>query len=212
MARRRDRERRQNACRKQPSAHRRPRLAPLNCRNRIELGSSAKSGDYALPCPTAAMGALALQNLQIDGQRLWDSLMATARIGATPQGRHLPADLDRSRPSGARLVQGAMRGARLHRHGRRHGQHVRAPARQEPRAPADRHGLASRHPADRRQIRRRAWRPCRAGSAAHAARPRLRDQCADRDRQLDQRRRRALCAGDAGLGGLRRRVLARLRL
>ena len=128
------------------------------------------------------------------------------------EGRHLPADFDRSRSPGARLVQGAMRGARLRRHRRRHGQHVRAPARQEPGAAADRHGLASRHPADRRQIRRRAWRARRARSAAHAARDRLRDQCADRDRQLDQRGRRALCAGDAGLGRLCRRVLARLRL
>ena len=40
----------------------------------------------------------ALQNLQIDGQRLWDSLMDTARIGATPKGgicRLTLTDLDR---------------------------------------------------------------------------------------------------------------------
>ena len=39
-----------------------------------------------------------LQNLQIDAQRLWDSLMATARIGATPKGgicRLTLTDLDR---------------------------------------------------------------------------------------------------------------------
>jgi len=39
-----------------------------------------------------------LQNLQIDGQRLWDSLMHTARIGATPKGgicRLTLTDLDR---------------------------------------------------------------------------------------------------------------------
>jgi beta-ureidopropionase / N-carbamoyl-L-amino-acid hydrolase len=39
-----------------------------------------------------------LQNLQIDGQRLWDSLMETARIGATPKGgicRLTLTDLDR---------------------------------------------------------------------------------------------------------------------
>ena len=34
----------------------------------------------------------------------------------------------------------------------------------ECRAAPDRHGLAPRHPADRRQIRRRAWRPWRARS------------------------------------------------
>jgi N-carbamoyl-L-amino-acid hydrolase len=41
---------------------------------------------------------LGLQNLQIDGQRLWDSLMHTARIGATPKGgicRLTLTDLDR---------------------------------------------------------------------------------------------------------------------
>ena len=123
------------------------------------------------------------------------------------EGWHLPPHFDRSRSKGARLVQGAVRGARLQRDRRRHGQYVRAPAGQEPGASPDRHGLASRHPADRRQIRRRAWRARRAPSAAHAARGGLRDQRPDRDRQLDQRRRRALCAGDAGLRRFRRRVL-----
>ena len=40
----------------------------------------------------------ALQNLRIDAQRLWDCLMATARIGATPKGgicRLTLTDLDR---------------------------------------------------------------------------------------------------------------------
>src|SRR5690348_12453430 len=39
-----------------------------------------------------------LQNLQIDGRRLWDSLMETARIGATAKGgicRLTLTDLDR---------------------------------------------------------------------------------------------------------------------
>src|SRR5271157_4120693 len=39
-----------------------------------------------------------VQNLQIDGQRLWDSLMETAAIGATPKGgicRLTLTDLDR---------------------------------------------------------------------------------------------------------------------
>src|ERR1700693_6347711 len=34
----------------------------------------------------AGRGALAVQNLQIDARRLWDSLMLTAQIGATPKG------------------------------------------------------------------------------------------------------------------------------
>jgi N-carbamoyl-L-amino-acid hydrolase len=43
-------------------------------------------------------GVSALQNLQIDGQRLWDALMHTAQIGATPKGgicRLTLTDLDR---------------------------------------------------------------------------------------------------------------------
>ena len=48
------------------------------------------------------------------------------------EGRHLPADADRSRPAGARLVQGARRAARLPRHRRRHGRDVRAARGQRP--------------------------------------------------------------------------------
>ena len=70
-----------------------------------------------------------MQNLVIDAERLWGELMETAAIGGNAEGRHLPAHADRSRPAGARLVQGALRGARLHRHGRRHGRDVRAPRR-----------------------------------------------------------------------------------
>ena len=108
-------------------------------------------------------------NLTIDPQRLWDTLMETAQIRRDGQGRHQPADADRRRQAGARLVQGAVRGARLHGHGRRGRQHVRArgPAGNDD-AAADRHGLASRHPADRRQVRRRARRARRARSDAHA--------------------------------------------
>jgi N-carbamoyl-L-amino-acid hydrolase len=54
-----------------------------------------KSGEYG-PCPPPEF--LDVQNLQIDGQRLWDSLMHTAQIGATPKGgicRLTLTDLDR---------------------------------------------------------------------------------------------------------------------
>ena len=34
------------------------------------------------------------QNLQINPQRLWDTLMETAQFGATAKRRHLPADAD----------------------------------------------------------------------------------------------------------------------
>ena len=155
---------------------------------------------------------MALQNLHIDAQRLWNTLMQTAQIGATAKGgicRLTLTDLDRQVRD---WFKNAMRGARLHGHGRRGRQYVRAPAGQKPRPRADRHGLASRHPADRRQIRRRARRTRRARSHAHAARGRLRNQRRRRDRQLDQRRRLALCAGHARLRRLRRRIHARIRL
>ena len=43
------------------------------------------------------------------------------------QGRRLPPDPDGPRQAGPRLVQKAMRGSRLHNHGGRRRQHVRAP-------------------------------------------------------------------------------------
>ena len=175
-------------------------------RRRRRAPTSRLSSDYQRgSCRT-------MQNLQIDAAAALGYADGDGEDRRHAEGRHLPPDLDRPRPAGARLVQGAMRGARLHGHGRRGRQHVRAPAGQEPRSGADRHGLASRHPADRRQVRRHARRARRARSHAHAARDRLRDQRADRDRQLDQRGRLALCAGHAGLRRLRRRLHARIRL
>ena len=55
-----------------------------------------------------------MQNLQVDPQRLWDTLMETAQIGATPKGgicRLTLTDLDREVRE---LVQSAMRGAWLY--------------------------------------------------------------------------------------------------
>ena len=130
--------------------------------------------------------------------------METAAIGGTREGRHLPADAHRPGPPGARLVQGARREARLHGHHRRHGRDVRAPRRHGGRA-ADRVRQPSRHPADRRQVRRRAGRARRAGGAAHAGRGRLRDLRADRGGELDQRGGLALCACDGVVGRVRRR-------
>ena len=129
------------------------------------------------------------------------------------QGRHLPADADRRRPQGARLVQGTLRGARLHRHGRRGRQHVRAPAGAEQRA-CRRIAMGSH--LDTQPTGGKFDGVLGVLGALEAlrtlARSRLRNQRADRDRQLDQRGRLALCAGDAGLRRVRRRVHARLRL
>src|ERR1700719_5102946 len=51
--------------------------------------------EYEMP---GGSGVSALQNLQIDGKRLWDTLMHTAQIGSTPKGgicRLTLTDLDR---------------------------------------------------------------------------------------------------------------------
>ena len=81
--------------------------------------------------------------------------MEMAKFGATPKGgisRQTLTDLDKA---GARPVQGAVRGAGLHGHCRLVGNmFARRPGRTT--TVADRHGLASRHPAHRRQVRRRA--------------------------------------------------------
>ena len=64
-----------------------------------------------------------MQNLAINPQRLWDSLMETAASAAPPGGicRLTLTDLDREVRDWFR----AMRGARLHGHGRSGRQHVR---------------------------------------------------------------------------------------
>ena len=85
-------------------------------------------------------------------------------------------------------------------------------ARREGDGPGRAAGLCrqpSRHPADRRQVRRRARRARRAGGGALAERPRHQDEASDRRHQLDQRGGRALCAGDAGVGRVRRRASTR---
>ena len=51
-----------------------------------------------------------MDNLRINGERLWSELMEPAAIGAT-EGRGLPGGADRPRPSGPRPVQGADAGA-----------------------------------------------------------------------------------------------------
>ena len=67
----------------------------MACPSGMKLGSSANSGEDG-PLPAAEFSDV--QNLQIDGRRLWDTLMQTAQIGATPKGgicRLTLTDLDR---------------------------------------------------------------------------------------------------------------------
>jgi hypothetical protein len=123
-------------------------------------------------------------NLRVNGERLWASLMELAQIGATSKGgvcRLAASDLD---GEARRLFIGWCETAgctvRIDMIG---NIFARRPGR-EPAAGHDRQ--PSRHPADRRQVRRRLWRDGRARTRAHLERPRLRDWGADRDRRLDQ--------------------------
>ena len=144
-------------------------------------------------------------NLQIDSARLWDTIHETAKFGATPERRRAAADAGARGQAGARLVPQGVRGRRARSACRCARLAVRP-------AQGTRHveaahwiGLASRHPADRRQVRRRARHARGAGSGAHAQRRRDRNRIADLHRQLDQRGRFALRAGDDGVGRLCRR-------
>ena len=84
-------------------------------------------------------------------------------------------------------------------------QYALRPGRDMSRA-ADRLRLASRHPADRRQVRRRPRRPGRAGGDAQPERRRHRDRGTPDGGQLDQRGGLALRPRHDGLGRLCRRV------
>jgi len=102
-----------------------------------------------------------LSNVRIDGQRLWDSLMEMAQIGATPKGgckRLTLTDLDRQgrdlfagwcRKAGCSVTVDEMGNMFAHRPGTRSV------------VAACDDGQPSRHPADGRQVRRR----CSACSA-----------------------------------------------
>ena len=68
------------------------------------------------------------------------------------------------------------------------------------------HGLAPRHPADRRQVRRRPRRARRARSGAYTERCRHRDRGAADGRELDRRGGRALRPRHAGVGRPCRRL------
>ena len=153
-----------------------------------------------------------LSNVRVNGQRLWDSLMEMAKIGGTPKGgckRLTLTDLDKQ---GRELFRALVREGGLHGQGRRDGQHVRAPRRRRGRSAAGGDRQPSRHPADRRQVRRRARRARRARSRALAQRPQDQDPLSDRGRQLDQRGRLALRAGDGLVGRVRRRLHQGIRL
>ena len=125
------------------------------------------------------------------------------------EGRRLPHRAHRSRPPGPRSLRALGQGGGLHHQGRPARQHLRPPRGPRSGQAAGDDRLASRHPADRRQVRRRLWRDGGAGGAARAARFGLRHRGADRGRGVDQRGGLPLRAGHGGLGRVRRRLHAR---
>ena len=153
-----------------------------------------------------------MQNLQIDAQRLWDTLMETAKIGGTAKGgicRLTLTDLDRQVRDWFKAQCEAL-GCTVsvdevgNMFARRPGKNDSLPP------------IAMGSHLDTQPTGGKFDGVLGVLGAleahAHAARDRLRDQRADRDRQLDQRGRLALRAGHARLRRIRRRVHARLRL
>ena len=153
-----------------------------------------------------------MQNLQINPQRLWDTLMETAQIGATAKGgicRLTLTDLDRQVRDWFKAQCEAL-GCTV--------------------AVDEVGNMFARRPGKKENLRRRSpWaristpsRPAASSTARSACSARSK-RCAPcmrpatrptprRDRQLDQRGRLAFRAGDARLRRLCRRVHARLRL
>jgi len=107
-------------------------------------------------------------NLRIDSDRLWGSLMELAQIGATEKGgvcRIALTDLDRQgRDLFVRWAKAAGATIKIDQLG---NIFARREGRDPSKPPDDR--KSSRHPADRRQVRRRLWRDGGARGAARAA-------------------------------------------
>ena len=154
----------------------------------------------------------AVDTLRINGERLWDSLMELAKIGATPKGgvcRLTLTDLDRqgrdlvlkwAREAGMTVTIDKIGNGFMRRAGRNNalppivtGSHIDT---QPTGGKFDgNYGVLAGH---------------RGG--AHAERPRHRDRGAHRGGVLDQRGRLALRPGDDGLGRVRQGLHARARL
>ena len=148
-----------------------------------------------------------MHNLQINAQRLWDSMMEMAQIGGTAKGgvcRLTLTDLDRqvrdwfvrsARKSGCTVTVDEMGNIFARRPGKDNS--LPPIAMRQP----------SRHPADRRQVRRRPGRAGRARGAAHAEGHRATRPSADRGRSTGPTRRaRASRPAMLASGRVRRRV------
>jgi N-carbamoyl-L-amino-acid hydrolase len=98
-----------------------------------------------------------MSDLRIDGERLWGSLMELAQIGATPKGgvaRLALTDLDRE---GRDWLVARAREAGMAVTVDRIGNVFMRPRRPESRPSRRDGGLAHRHAAHRREVRRQLW-------------------------------------------------------
>ena len=147
-------------------------------------------------------------SLIINSERLWDSLMELAKIGATDKGgvrRLALTDLDRQARD---LVIRWCREAGCTRQGGCGGQHLRASRRAGRQPAAHHHRQPHRHAALRRQVRRQLRRAVGSRGHPHPQRPADHDPRSGRAGGMDQRRGLAIYARDDGVRGLRRRVPA----
>ena len=146
-----------------------------------------------------------MQNLHIDPQRLWDQLMETAQFGATAKGgiRRLTLTDDDRQVRDWFKAQCEALGCTV-TVDEVGNMFARRPGRNDD-AAADRDGLASRHAADRRQVRRRARGAGRARGAAHpghrsATRPTRRSRWSTGPTRRARASRRRCCASGVFAG------------
>ena len=135
-----------------------------------------------------------MNELRINGDRLWASLMELAKIGATPKGgvkRLALTDLDKQ---GRDLVVGWAQEAGLSITVDQIGNVFMRREGRNPSLPPVDDRQPYRHPADRRQIRRQLRRAGRPRSGAHAERPEAsRPRRRSKSRSGPTRKARASC-------------------
>ena len=151
-----------------------------------------------------------MQNLRIDPQRLWDSSWRRRSSARTPKGgiKRLTVTDDDKRVRDWFKAQCEALGCTV-TVDEVGNMFARRPGRNDALLPIAMGSHLDTQPTGGK-FDGVLGRARRAGGAAHAGDGRLRDQRADRDRQLDQRGGLALRAGDAVLGRVRRRVHAGL--
>ena len=141
--------------------------------------------------------------LEVNPERLWDSLERSAEIGRFRDVGLRRLALSAEDKEMRDLFVEWAKAAGCTRRDRSAGQHLRAAAGHRSVAAAGRHRQSSRHADLRRPLRRHPGRAVRPGDRAHAERPWPADQARHRGHLLDQRGRRALQPADDGIDGLR---------